>query len=404
MLRYVVVFAASLAVLFFIAGCPSTGQRPQVVQTPSLEPIGSEQTENPTPSPPPAQLEPPAPKPNETAPAVVEAPAAIETPAVIEPVITEQQTEPPAGGPDGNEPNEIEPNYPEPSEPEAAPNETNTVSAEINTAPAQPQAAPNEPQPQQIEYESASDFHQKCADLLKTYVNEKGYVDYAALSRRKPELTKLLNEFRDLDPAVYGRWSAEDKTAFWLNAYNLELLKIIIDNYPIQSSRILRLFWPPNSIRHIKGLWDRHKFIVMDEQFTLREVERRFFRKQFGDPRIFFAMSFASVSSPPMRNEPYYGSKLSEQLDDQVKKYLSGRYGLKIDAKNGEVRLSVIFKWYAGLFVEKFGTDKQFKDQSPALRAVLNFITNYVSQRDKTYLQTANYSVGYLRYDWTLNE
>lgn len=383
MFRYVVVFTALLAVLFFIAGCPSTGRTARVVQT-KTPPI--------TPPPQPARLELPTPEPNESAP------------AAVEPIITEQQTEPPAAGPDTNEPNEIELNYAKPSEPEAEPNETQTIPAEIETAPAQPPAAPNEPQPQQIEYEPASGFHQKCADLLKTYVTEKGYVNYAALSRRKPELTKLLNEFRDLDRAVYDRWSAEDKIAFWLNAYNLELLKIIIDNYPIQSSRVLRLFWPPNSIRHIKGLWDKHKFIVMDEQFTLREIEQRFFREQFHDPRVFFAFSSASVSSPPMRSEPYYGDKLSEQLDDQVGKYLSGRFGLEIDAKNDKVRLSVIFKWYADLFIDSFGTDKKFKDQGPALRAVLNFITNYVSQKDKTYLQTANYSIGYLRYDWTLNE
>ena len=55
-------------------------------------------------------------------------------------------------------------------------------------------------------------------------------------------------------------------------------------------------------------------------------------------------------------------------------------------------------------FIDKFGTDKKFKDQQPATRAVLNFITNYISERDVSFLEVDNYSVKYMKYDWILND
>jgi len=249
-------------------------------------------------------------------------------------------------------------------------------------------------------------FHDKCSDILENYVDDEGMVDYKALKRKRWDLKKLLDEFDELDPKEYNSWKKEDKIAFWLNAYNIQMLRIIVDNYPIESSRIQRLFWPPTSIRHIKGIWSKYKFIVMDEEFTLFEVERRFFRQEFKEPRVFFAVSHASLSSPILRNEPYYGHKLYEQLDDQAKRFLSDPRGLRIDGNDDTVYLSAILQstWYGKEFIDKYGTDKKFKDQEPATRAVLNFVTNYISPEDVSFLEVQNYSVKYINYDWRLNE
>jgi hypothetical protein len=255
---------------------------------------------------------------------------------------------------------------------------------------------------------SAASFHDKCSEILKDFVDEQGMVDYTTLRRQRLKLKALLGEFDGLDPNEYRSWTREDKIAFWLNAYNIQMLKIITDNYPIQSSRILRLYpgWGPNSILHIKGMWSDYKFLVMDEEFTLSEIDRRFFRKEFDDPRIFFAVSKGSLSSPPLRDEPYYGHKLNEQLDDQVKRFLSSPLGLQIDTEKQRVYLSSLFQSssYGREFVSKFAIDKKFKEQEPTTRAVLNFITNYVSEDIVSFLEVGNYSVKYMKYDWTIND
>lgn len=263
-------------------------------------------------------------------------------------------------------------------------------------------------EPNKVEPPPAASFHDKCAEVFKSFVNTQGMVDYKTLRRKRLDLKALLDEFDNLDPNEYRSWPRADKIAFWINAYNIQMLKIITDNYPIKSSRFLRILpgWGPKSILHIKGIWTDYKFLVMDEEFTLAEIEERFFRKEFADPRIFFALSRASLSGPPLRREPYYGKKLDKQLDEQVRRFLSSPHAFRIDKAKQRVYLSALFQKteYGREFISRYGIDRKFKDQQPATRAVLNFITNYVSERDVSFLEVGNYSVRYIRYDWTIND
>lgn len=261
-------------------------------------------------------------------------------------------------------------------------------------------------EPNAVEFVGRVTFHDKCASILSSFVDEDGLVDYSTLRRKRLELKKLLNEFDELNPNEYNAWTKEDKIAFWINTYNIQMLNIIVDNYPIESSRILSLFWGPYSIRHIKGIWTDYKFMVMDEEFTLREIQQRFFRQEFDELRVYFALSYASLSSPSLRNEPYYGYKLHEQLESQTERFLSSPSTFKIDREKKIAYLSAIFQstWYGKDFINKYDTDKKFKDQQPVTRAVLNFITNYIRKQDIDFLEVENYSVEYIKYDWTLND
>jgi hypothetical protein len=70
------------------------------------------------------------------------------------------------------------------------------------------------------------------------------------------------------------------------------------------------------------------------------------------------------------------------------------------------VSLSAIFKpaWRGKEFVARYGTDKKFKDRDPETRAVLNFLTNYLSRDDAYFLETENYTLEYTNFDWRLND
>jgi len=415
MAKRLVVLIASLMVVVFIAGCPAIESEP-------VEPAKTEVL----------NLEPAKSEPNEIEPAVVE-------PAEVEPV----EVTPAPSGPNQIEPDKVEPVYIKPDEitPEKAcpersrrvesvepeSNDVQFSSVEPNE-PEQPQVepdeiAPAEPEPNEVgpaivephngepndlKLKQAVSFHDKCAEVLKNFVDDKGMVDYKTLRRKRLRLKALLQEFDNLDPNEYRTWPKEDKIAFWLNTYNIQMLKVITDNYPIKSSRILRLYpgWGPNSILHIKGIWTNYKFLVMDEEFTLSEIDRRFFRKEFDDPRIFFAISRASLSGPPLPNEPYYGYKLNEQLDDQARRFLSSPLAFRTDREKQRVYLSSLFQSssYGKEFISKFAIDKKFKDQEPTTRAVLNFITNYVPDDKVSFLEVGKYSVKFMKYDWTIND
>lgn len=301
------------------------------------------------------------------------------------PQITPEPIEPPKIEPPKIEPAKTEPNEVEIAEPE-----------------------PNKPEPPKPKHLPIVSFHDKCTDILSNFVNDKGMVDYKTLKRKKPQLKQLLDEFAKLDPNKYSSWPKEDKIAFWINAYNLQKLRVVTDNYPIQpSSRILTIFYRgTNNIRHIEGKITEYKFLVMDEEFTFATIEKRFFRSEFNDPRIFFAISSTCLSSPPLRNEPYYGHSLSEQLDEQTKRFLSSPLAFSIDREKRKVYLSALFQssWYGKEFIKKFAIDRKFKDQPVETRAVLNFITNYISKENVTFLETGNYTIKYMTYDWTIND
>jgi hypothetical protein len=252
----------------------------------------------------------------------------------------------------------------------------------------------------------STSFHDQYAEVLAAYVRENGLVDYGGLRRRRLELKPVLTALAELDPNVYQGWSRQEKLAFWINAYNLKMLEIIARNYPIESSWWLRLTWSPSDIRHIKGIWTDYRFIVMDEEFTLAEVEQRYFHKTFDDPRVWLALLYAGQSGPPLRVRPYRGEDLDRRLDEQVRRFLSSPQGLQIDRRNMAVRLSALFKpnWRGREFVGRYGTDKKFKAHDPATRAVLNFLTNYLPREDVDFLEVENYSLEYLNFDWRLND
>ena len=248
---------------------------------------------------------------------------------------------------------------------------------------------------------------------MKVFVDEKGMVDYKKLRPKRVIIRKLLNNFDNLDRSEYDKWSTQQQLALWINAYNLQSINIIIQNYPIKSSRWFRLMYPPTSIRHIQPVgktgsvkWDQYKFSVMDEEFTLSEIERRFFVGEFNSPQVYFAISQVSMSGPALRNEPYYGYKLAEQLTDQVKKYIASQEAFKINHKTKVVYLSSLFEksWYGRYFIGTYYTDKKFKDQSSAKRAALNFLLAYLSSDAISFLERENYTIKYIAYDWRLNE
>ncbi len=370
MAKRLVVLITSLMVLVFIAGCPAIESEPEPIADFRL-PIDDFKSEIENQK---SEIEFVEPEPNDVQLSSIE-PNEPEQPQVQPDEIAPAEPEPNEVGPAIVEPNNVEPAWVEPKD---------------------------------LKLKPVVSFHDKCAEVLKTFVDDKGMVDYKTLRRKRLKLKALLQEFDNLDPNEYRTWPKEDKIAFWLNAYNIQMLKIITDNYPIKSSRILRLYpgWGPNSILHIKGIWTNYKFLVMDEEFTLGEIDRRFFRKEFDDPRIFFAISNAGLSSPPLRNEPYYGYKLNEQLDDQARRFLSSPPAFRIDKEKQRVYLSSLFQSssYGKEFISKFAIDKKFKDQEPAARAVLNFITNYVPDDKVSFLEVGKYSVKFMKYDWTIND
>jgi hypothetical protein len=230
------------------------------------------------------------------------------------------------------------------------------------------------------------------AAILSKYVDEKGLVDYAGL-QADAELLRAFNQsLGEVAPATFQAWSEADQIAFLINAYNAFTLQSIIDQTPIKAS-----------IRDIPGVWRIRQFELAGESKTLDNIEHQTLRKQYQEPRIHAAVNCSAISCPVLRTEPYTGGKLDAQLTEQVQRWLTSPEGLQIDRTNNTVYLSQIFDWFGEDWSAAYATKDGFSGNDKE-RAVLNFVSQYVSPEDRDYLQKGGYQVKYLDYNWALNQ
>ena len=239
--------------------------------------------------------------------------------------------------------------------------------------------------------------------VLSTYVDDTGMVDYSSLKSNRRQLDRFVQVLGALDRAVYDAWTQPEKLAFWINCYNVLTLKVIIDNYPIKSSMLKSVRFPQNSIRQISGVWDKIKFSVMGESVTLDHIEHEIVRPQFRDPRVHMALVCAALGCPPLRNEPYTGSRLKEQLDDQAWKFLGHPQKFAINREQKRVYLSSIFKWFGDDFTSAYPAGGNFLHLDGPGKSVLMFVSGYLNESDRKYIVSEAVSIDYLDYDWTLN-
>jgi len=237
------------------------------------------------------------------------------------------------------------------------------------------------------------------ASVLEGYVDDSGMVDYRGLQARRQVLDAFVASLGSLSEPVYRAWPDSDKIAFWLNAYNALTLTAIIDNYPIRSSRWKSLRFPKNSIRQIDGVWDKLTFKVAGKMMTLEDIEHGVLRGEFAEPRIHMALVCAAKGCPKLRNEPYLGKKLEEQLAAQSLEFMFDPLKLRFNNEKRVLYLSPIFKWFGDDFVPKYGEHKD--------SAVIAFILKNGGEPDED-LATAvlykRYGLKHLDYDWSLNE
>ena len=127
----------------------------------------------------------------------------------------------------------------------------------------------------------ANDFdHSKFDQVLKSYVDEKGLVDYSGIAKDK----QFSEYMQSLQGARVEKLSRNGQLAFWINGYNAVTIDKVIKKKPKKSVR--ETFVP--------GVWTATKFftsrehIVAGKRLSQDDIEHEILRKQFKDPRIHF--------------------------------------------------------------------------------------------------------------------
>ena len=218
--------------------------------------------------------------------------------------------------------------------------------------------------------------HQAWDKLLKKYVNEAGLVNYKGIQKDKTEFSAYLKTLSDNAPQK--SWSENDQKAYWINAYNAFTIDLILQHYPVKSIKDIG-----GSIYKINTAWDIKFIKIGGDKFDLNNIEHKFLRRKFDDPRIHFAIVCASMSCAKLRREAYTGDKLEGQLDDQGRDFLNDKAKNNIAADKAQ--LSKYFSWYKGDFTKN------------------GSLTDFINKYSKIKI-TGNTKITSLDYNWSLNE
>ena len=239
------------------------------------------------------------------------------------------------------------------------------------------------------------------ADLLRDHVVET-HVDYRRLLRSRVLLASIVDDFARVSAQELSTWTAEHQLAYWINAYNVFTLQAVSDHYPIKN-RWFTLFGfvPPNSIKQIPGVWNDLRWRAGGGERTLDEIEHDIIRVRYDEPRIHFAVNCAAISCPPLHPDPYVGTRLDEQLARAARDFLNSQHGLQVDGST--LLVSRVFSWYGDDFIEDYAGRVE-SDRSASERAILGVVAAYGTPSAARLARSATADVGFLDYDWGLND
>ncbi len=216
--------------------------------------------------------------------------------------------------------------------------------------------------------QATSDFFSKSDAFFKTNV-KNGRVQYKAIKANTSELDALLEMAEGIKVSTS---QAAEYQSFWINAYNLSVIKGVINNYPLKSPL------------DVGGFFDKTTYNLGGTSITLNDIENKMLRAKFPkEARFHFVLVCGGLGCPPIIASAYKPATLEIQLATQTKKALNNPSFIQVN-KN-KVKISQIFEWYKGDF-EHGGN-------------VTDFINTYKSEK-----LPEKVKVSYYPYDWTLNE
>ncbi len=212
-------------------------------------------------------------------------------------------------------------------------------------------------------------FFQAADAFLAKNISD-GRVDYKGIKQKPQELNNLLELIAKYD---LEKQPANTQKAFWINAYNILVIKGIINHFPVKSPM------------DIKGFFDTEKRSAAGRQITLNDIENKMIRPVYNDARIHFVLVCAAIGCPQIVNFAYMPEKLDAQLEKQTRMAMNDPQFIRVNTAEKKLDVSEIFKWYK----EDFAVDG-------------NSIRDYVNQyRDQKV--PADYAFGFYTYDWNLN-
>lgn len=231
--------------------------------------------------------------------------------------------------------------------------------------------------------------------LLKKHVrwlpdNKQSQVDYKAFAADRAVLQQILASWSAVTAAQFASFNRQQKMAFLINAYNGFTVELILTQYPnLKSIKDLgSLFQSP---------WKKKFFRLLGEERYLDWIEHEQLRPGYNDWRVHAAVNCASIGCPALRPEAFVASRLDEQLDDGMNRFMSDSTRNRF--VDGRAELSEIFKWFGEDFQKGHRGIGNLND------LVLRFADALgVPMAERGAIRAGSVRIRYVDYDWSLND
>lgn len=225
--------------------------------------------------------------------------------------------------------------------------------------------------------------------LLKSAVDQSG-VDYGFLKKNQHAIEQYLYA---LGKVNLDELQKNEKLAVLINAYNVYVLRLILDYWPdIKSIKDIPEYPVPRRFKDKR--WKLSGRLV-----SLNDIENNYIAPM-QVPVAYMALVCATRSCPDLRPGVYDAVNINEQLIDATKNYLSQRKALRWGMKK-----SLIGIYKPALYVSEL-----FRWEKNAIELSGYTITSFVEEfgpvdaREYIVKYRKNLSLIYLDYDWRLNK
>jgi hypothetical protein len=223
----------------------------------------------------------------------------------------------------------------------------------------------------------ANASHDAWDALLKKYINDRGLVAYTDWKKNQTDLQALDGYLKQFAEKPQTSANGNDAAASLINLYNATTIHWILTNYPTES------------IQALKDSFTAKRHEIGGDKVSLDDIENNTLRPLLGY-RTHAVLVCAARSCPPLQPVAYTATQLDQQIDTAYRAWLARDDLNQFLPDEKKVEISNIFNWYKQDF-DKIGDIKQV-------------LVKYAPQKYRDFLADGDYKIGYLPYNWGLND
>ncbi len=218
---------------------------------------------------------------------------------------------------------------------------------------------------------------------LVTHRDGVNRIAYAKVS--EDDRQRLRSYLGKLAAVRISDYSREEQRAFWINMYNALTVDVVLEHYPVETIRAIRISPGFFSI----GPWGKKLISVEGEKLSLDDIEHRILRPIWKDPRIHYAVNCASLGCPKLMPRAFTAANTEALLEQGARDFINSYHGARFEA-DGRLTASSIYDW----FQEDFGGSEA---------GVIAHLRLYARPELESKLERIS-DVYDFDYDWSLND